>query len=269
MFAEARRQGRSLSWVIRRAWKAARGQDVSQLDLEPRRAVWREGTPAVGVTSDVFAPPVSDEAAYWIGLLMSDGCVHESGAIRVPLAGETPELLEKLQRFVGGGVIVRRGGVRPSWCYEVESVVLVRSLRRYGIVPRASRRVVASGGVENNRHFWRGMIDGDGWIGGMRGGKQRSLGLSSGSRELMEQFAAYVRSVYPDWHGGVVRMGSCWAVSLAGRSAVVLIRELYRNCTVASPRRMVLAREILLPIHRQSGRVTTTTPTTPIPTVGA
>lgn len=203
-----------------------------------------------------------EEAAYWIGMLMADGGIS-NGNVHLGLSEEKAEHLEAFARFIGaenvtynpGGQIIKwKSGhfsvARPSWHVSKHSKKVAEVLASYGVVERKSL-VACVRGLAYNRHFWRGVVDGDGWIctvaSKRRNGRVEirwATGICSGSEMFVKQFAEYVRSVCPDWRGKEVRPNS-WGVYLVGRNAARLVRVLYENCAVALPRKMKLAQFIM------------------------
>ena len=70
--------------------------------------------------------------------------------------------MEKFKKFIGSNksLYYNKGGVFISFY----SNRIVDKLAEYGIVIRKSKIAKVPEQLKNNRHFWRGMIDGDGWV---------------------------------------------------------------------------------------------------------
>lgn len=206
----------------------------------------------------------SEEAAYWVGFLMADGCVSHQGAtdkygwyVIVQISECDRSHLESLRDFLGAKaelrtVIESRGRTRPAVRLTVCSKPLADDLGRYGVVPRKAKTTRIQI-LENDRHFWRGVIDGDGCLrfatrknkktGGYYERKRPVLSVS-GSSLLMEQFVAFVRSIH-ETRVSVHASHGNWGVSLDGRAAIAVVKHLYDECQIALPRKLSLAREII------------------------
>jgi hypothetical protein len=108
--------------------------------------------------------------------------------------------------------------------------------------------------LENDRHFWRGVIDGDGSIGIYprklsNGGVRYVAWLSLiGSINLVTQFKAFLRcylqqevpNIFPAKLNSEV-----YGISLGDKRAVEAIRLLYDRSSIALERKLERARSIL------------------------
>ena len=113
---------------------------------------------------------LSSEAAYWIGFLLADGWVRDASKtpmLVVEIKGEDREHLEKLAQFIGFPGPIRqtyREDGRVSSAVHVSSNIICRDLALWGIVPRKTSITVVPPTLRNSKDFWRGLIDGDGWV---------------------------------------------------------------------------------------------------------
>jgi hypothetical protein len=93
-------------------------------------------------------------------------------------------------------------------------------------------------GLEHDRHFWRGVIDGDGWI---RPGR-RVIGLVTASPILRDQFLEYLDHTIGRRPTMSVRNdGTLFQLSLAGSNAAAAASLLYDGSTFALPRKRTAA----------------------------
>lgn len=116
------------------------------------------------VNEDAFDPlkATSMEYAYWLGFLLADGCVYGK-YLSVTLAAKDKEVLEKLRDFLGSTHPIRtrkEGSVR----LEIHSEKLTAALKSWHIVERKSLVATVPDSLKNSPDFWRGMIDGDGYV---------------------------------------------------------------------------------------------------------
>jgi len=207
---------------------------------------------------------ITEEAAYWIGFLMADGCITDRGHstyINLMLASKDAGHVEAFQRFLGSnhkiGLEKARGfaGSTGGSKLSVASKRLAAILARYGVVPRKSHTTKVIG-LEHNRDFWRGVVDGDGWVSIQHPKTLRHakpcVGLT-GSLELLTQFCTFVETIAPS-HVHPHPMHSIFSVSWLGRSALTVVRSLYTNCTISLPRKWEMAKRILIETH-DNGRI--------------
>jgi DNA-binding CsgD family transcriptional regulator len=93
-------------------------------------------------------------------------------------------------------------------------------------------------GLENNRHFWRGVVDGDGWMSPQR----RVIGLVTASPLLRDQFSAFLHETIGCVPTTSERNdGTPYQLSLSGSNAAALALLLYEGSTFALPRKRAAA----------------------------
>jgi hypothetical protein len=207
---------------------------------------------------DAFDEPLTPEARYWIGMLITDGCVTEQQGcpyIALMLQGRDRRHVEKLTEFLGStnaihdgisfdnGIVKSRDGQGfKSSKAAFRSKRLGDALARYGVVPRKSKTAKVIG-LEMDRDFWRGAIDGDGSLFFDKRGMP-TVALC-GSEFLVNQFAAYIKMVSPECVAKPHPATTIFAVSASGSHAYRVAEALYADCCVALDRKLEKAREIL------------------------
>jgi DNA invertase Pin-like site-specific DNA recombinase len=193
---------------------------------------------------------ITEDAAYWIGFLFADGCVFRgrSGAprVQVRLSEVDTGQLVKLRRFLGSTNVIgssppgNYGGYRSraSVCLTVNSQRLAERLLQMGRYegPIAPELVTS-------RHFWRGVVDGDGSIYTLKTGYY-GIGLV-GSQRLLDAFLGFLRERNLSGRMTVKPHKSIHGVSTAGHLAELIIDELYRNATTALARKAAAAGPII------------------------
>ena len=191
---------------------------------------------------DAFANcETEDVAAYWAGVLMSDGCVSRSLCVILTWKYSDVEHLKEFARFLGTdlpiAIVNRESGTDGR--LAVTSRSMCRDLAKYGIVERKAHTAKVSG-LEHSRHFWRGVIDGDGWV----GEKIQHVRLwphltLSGAQSLVSQFACFAKKIATNSSGKVVRGHGQynWQFALRGHYAVQVMKHLYRDGEVSMPRK--------------------------------
>jgi hypothetical protein len=210
----------------------------------------------VTINEEAFAT-INEESAYWIGFLMADGCVTDgrgpNGAkcITLRLALIDGDHVRAFARFLnyGGKVTEHTNQLGYKGVYvSVASNRLAADLASYGVVPRKSN-VAKVIGLEMDRHFWRGVIDGDGCVRRLKQNRikpQLPIIQFCGSKDIVEQFLAFARLVEPAVRSNCsVARGNHYHTSITGYAAWSVILSLYSDCTVSLPRKLHVACEIL------------------------
>jgi len=181
-------------------WKYRDPQTVAPL--------WRPSRRIYGL-DDCFFDVIDTEAkAYWLGFINADGCVIAGpvGArgdhryqLRVKLKESDAGHLRKLKADMASEspvYIVPQRGLAPAASEIVmSSAHLAESLIRLGVTPRKSLTATPWDGPEYlMRHYWRGMVDGDGTIVKHGGRRQWHLGFL-GSGAVVEAFRVWAVAV--------------------------------------------------------------------------
>lgn len=196
----------------------------------------------------------TEEKAYWLGFITADGCVAKGHLLTINLKAADAGHLEKLAVALSSDYPVRpsssgkpcAGVVR----WHANSIPLVHALGALGVTPRKSATAVPWDGPSDlMRHYWRGMVDGDGGM-SLRTQRRDTKPNSQwvvylcGSRACVEAFARWASEICgsraqprPTNHSK-----SCWEwVTGGNRMARLVVRELYGGCTVSLDRKQALA----------------------------
>lgn len=189
------------------------------------------------VNEDSFAT-ITPESAYWIGFLMADGCIATENHLQVELRERDKSHLEKLRTFLKSDHPLRQPPslkLRRAWRYGVRSEKIISDLMKYGIVRRKSLTCKVIG-LETNRNFWRGVIDGDGciYLNPRRGYWFLTV---CGSKPLMKQYLSFIMSITPT-KAGLLPQKNIWRVSLGGYHSAEILHFLYYNSCISLNRNM-------------------------------
>lgn len=207
---------------------------------------------------DAFKSPVDEDAAYWAGFLLADGCVsHRSGSpeLHLSLAEVDRGHVEKFKAFLGSGHKIRRvcpklrdGDFKsgPSVRFHVRSKRLVSDLAALGVSKRKTHTAIVCRELNSNRHTWRGVVDGDGAVFRRSVDRPEPVLDLCGSLSTMQQFSLWCWLVL----GGesppsVLPIGRIFRVKLTGIKARTVIGELYRDCSVSLDRKKTKSEELL------------------------
>lgn len=205
---------------------------------------------------------ITEESAYWIGFLMADGCLthrkryrNSDGEKEVHLSISERDRghVEAFRRFLGTSNTISRNtskgfpGSRPRCRISVTSPRLFDALAVYGVTPRKSLTAKVIG-LESNRDFWRGLVDGNGSI-----VNRRHLGgwagvMLVGSQYIIPQFSAYCATVIMEEPPAMTPHHSTegiFNICLSGERGISVVRSLYDGCTVALRRKWDAARQVI------------------------
>ena len=155
------------------------------------------------VKEDVFDVIDSEEKAYWLGFLYADGCLTpiKGGKkpryfIEIGIQASDKEHLEKFNRFLGANWKISYRKKTNSYRISVGNKHLYMGLIDKGCVPNKSLSLTFpnSDQVPTHliKHFVRGYIDGDGYIGikswNTKNGKHYGprLGITCGNSLFIE-----------------------------------------------------------------------------------
>lgn len=191
----------------------------------------------------------TEDAAYWAGFLMADGSVV-GNEIALVLSSKDRSHVENFRDFLRSDhALIDTGHATVRFSIRCEK--LVSDLARFGVVARKTHTAKAIL-VDRSPHFWRGVVDGDGSIGISRRGNSHLPRLELvGSKNLMLQFADFVRQTSPGCTATVKPHKSIYRVGLLGLHAGNVINKLYSCKGIALTRKANAALNIL-----RSGRNT-------------
>ncbi len=196
-----------------------------------------ESTRKYNLNHQAFSNIYDKNALYWAGFLMADGCLYipkiktktknKTTQRRVQLAIHKRDMthIYKWQKFLHTEMPPRPD--KNLFRLDVSSFELFNSLLKFGLTPNKSFTAKANKNVCMSTHFWRGVIDGDGFI-VLNKKNYPVLGLV-GSKQLMKQFLKFVRSVHPEYRGEVRKMHSIYIIRTSGIIAADLCKLLYTD----------------------------------------
>jgi hypothetical protein len=182
---------------------------------------------------------VQTEAGAWfLGLWMADGYLSLNASMSLALKDHDGAHLaavalglqeERVGLHRGLGQARVRVGVK--W--------FLPRLAALGITPGPKTgRERAPYGLEHHRHFWRGVVDGDGWISKER----RVIGLVTASAVLRDQFVGFLgRAIGCAPTLNDRNRGALYQLQLTGSNAAALASLLYAESIFALPRKRAAA----------------------------
>lgn len=186
---------------------------------------------------------LTEETFYWLGFLMADGCVTDK-TITIGLANKDRDQLEKFKKFVGGDQTIYTNLKNNSSSFAFRSNKIIKILNNHGIIRQKSLIATPSEICTNNKHFWRGVIDGDG---SLILSKNYPIIYLCGSENIIKNFANYSLNIIK--HKSFPRKKKnqkIWEINISGKFAKSIIFELYNNSSVFLNRKASLAKNILM-----------------------
>lgn len=167
------------------------------------------------------------DKAYWLGFIAADGSVHQNGQLlQINLKESDIDHLEKFKKVIDAdNEIYPMNGraVRLSlYCPQ-----MIEGLKFQGIGPAKSLTLKPSNllALELQRHYWRGMVDGDGSICKKRakrknGGYRKVWCISlNGTLEVVTAFREFLLTNLDVCSGSIEPHSSIWKASWAGTRA--------------------------------------------------
>jgi hypothetical protein len=202
---------------------------------------------------------LTEESGYWIGFLIADGNIcYKKGIPIIALHLKDIDLphLHKFREFVGSshkvGKYANRIWGNASNSISFSSERMANALGKYGFVPRKCFTAEIKGEVQNNRHVWRGVIDGDGSLGvyerkNLNGTIRRVPYISlTGTKIVCLQFRSFLeKELCERMPPSVIFYKRSYLFMLSDYRAVKAINLLYSDCTIALERKLQKALKIM------------------------
>lgn len=201
------------------------------------------------INRDAFKDLNTEESAYYFGWLITDGNISDSGRVSLQVQRKDEQIILNFQKYIGLSRDVfrrsrkdsRTGNTYHSTETYFSDVVINSRLTELGMEPRKSMREVCPDIYKFNRHFWRGVLEGDGWI--VSKGRGYGCGIV-GSESLLKDFENYCKSI------GVSKMKitkqTCGLFQCAVKNrhdSLIILRELYKDTELVLPRKYGIFKE--------------------------
>ena len=116
------------------------------------------------LNEDYFNTIDTKEKAYWIGLILADGCVYNN-SLQISLQENDKYILELLQNDLGLQNHIKIFN-KEYFRFDIGSKKICNDLKQYGIVPNKTMSLNFPQNIpkEFQTHLLRGMFDGDGGL---------------------------------------------------------------------------------------------------------
>ncbi len=187
----------------------------------------------------------TEEKAYWIGFLTADGCITKGKQ-----SGDSPRVTINLGKQDYGHLVKFKQALQAtqkisesehSCSFTIYSTEMVKDLAMHGILPRktfSTKPVQIAPNLE--RHYWRGVIDGDGTF-SKNGGEMRLYG----DYDVVVSFQSFVLSHCSQVHGKILKADNICNFMIKKQATHCMLEILYGNATVFLDRKFERAQKIL------------------------
>ena len=119
------------------------------------------------INTDCFKEIVTEGEAYFLGLLITDGCILDNNQVTLSLQKEDAYILNEFNKITNNQNTIKFGKGRHSNMAEAhfKNYDIAKNLAQYGCVPRKTF-IAHLPNIRHDlmRHMIRGLIDGDGSI---------------------------------------------------------------------------------------------------------
>jgi DNA-binding transcriptional regulator WhiA len=181
----------------------------------------------------------TDEQAYWLGWLASDGCLHKTRNkywdISLLLKSSDKMLITRFAKFIGAkNIIYRPVSKGEGYQARISSEIMANRLIELGITERKSHSIKIHKSLENNALFWRGVFEGDGSINNKICNKAKDnyfrIELATASYEFAKQWCNFLN--ISETFIYVNKTRSCYKVLTQKQSEVLrVLKILYKDST--------------------------------------
>lgn len=225
--------------TVRNNYKKSCGCDMSEILRASRGFTLNE---------TVFET-ITDNSAYWLGFLLADGNVSKN-TVAINLKTSDTKHLEKFRDFVGGNQAISVAKDPRVSRYAFGSKKITADLADWWIVPAKSYTAKPHPELLMNRHFWRGLVDGDGSV----RLKNRSVMLC-GTEDVCKGFLEFAKTIIQTEAKVAKVKENLWVIRITcGRpDSVKLIESLYLGADTYLDRKYEDAVKIIGIVERGRG----------------
>jgi len=194
--------------------------------------------------NNLFEKADTEEKAYWLGFLYADGCIHKRG-IRIALSIVDEEHIKKINNF-----FLNKGKIsylkekffnsknkdymcREQVVFELHDVTSLEFLSKYGFCE--NKTIYGKLNMQNipfnlQKHFWRGMIDGDGSIYYNEETKRGGMQLT-GSYDTLLNFQKFIKKTL-NKDKNITKDKTIFTIKLRENLSKELCKILYKNSNI-------------------------------------
>lgn len=207
------------------------------------------------INPECFTDFNEESALYWYGFLLADGCLH-NGIVSLSLKPSDKYMVELFKEYVGSTGNVRdvkvfnkQVGKTYKFCsFSVKDIYLEKRLVEQGFAPRKSTKEVPPPFLTDtitDRHFWRGVVDGDGYI--RKDVNNPEINLV-GSLVLLESFRKFCEAVTDVKRDKLIRQRSnseLYMMSYCGVEAIKVMSVVWSDYSLCLKRKEEIVKSVI------------------------
>lgn len=197
----------------------------------------------------------TEEKAYFLGMLMADGCVrqHKEWTPTITLELIDLDVIEKFKRAVNADSTITKStrdrweNENPTYTIVVRSAQMVKALHKHGVVKNKTyitsslHRTIPP---ELSQHYLRGLVDGDGSLYNSNG--RWFLAITNGHVSFLEDVQDWLQNLVPTLGRVKTYDGKTVArITYSGKTAKKVCEALYSDSTIHMNRKKKLANKLV------------------------
>lgn len=215
----------------------------------------RHGT----LNEDRFAKIDDEESAYWLGFLYADGSISPRGGIRLRLKASDAPTIQAFADYMETSNNLHRD--RDLIGVSIGSRQVAANLAQWNVVPNMMHTATPPTlDWDLQRHFWRGVFDGDGSF-GVNSSSGNWVADMTGTIETTTAYTEYLDKALgiglrkcsrkgprlnTSWNGKQYMSHGSWSVKFHGnRIAPKVAHHFYHDAKVFLPRKMALYQKMV------------------------
>jgi len=200
------------------------------------------GRPRKYSLNQEYFDAINGNSAYVIGLIMADGTIRNDRFSISAKAGDS-EFLSTIAESLGSNRPIQyvehiHGNVARL---VVNSSKMSARLAYYGIHSPRTWTARTHADLFLNRHYWRGVIDGDGSL--CNGKRGRNILRLVGSESICSDFLIFCRMNDVGMFSSVCHHKTIYTVCLNGPQALAIAEILYGGADLYLPRKMRIVQQ--------------------------
>lgn len=202
--------------------------------------------------TSLFNEISSEEEAYWIGFLFADGNVYtKNGKSCISLSLIDMDHIDKFKSFIGVDNNIYKTS-NGSYTYQFSSFEICQNLKKYGIVDQKSKNGIIETNFDSKYliHFWRGVIDGDGWVLIKRFKSRNKIRIQPtigicGTLDTCEKFINFLNKKNIKFNSKIRDHKSIKKIQFSDKVAISIIELLYKESNIHLNRKKDISTKIL------------------------
>lgn len=184
------------------------------------------------INTNIFEVVDTEEKAYWLGFLYADGYVsNKTNHIELALALKDEKHIKKFCLFINYQGTINKNEERVRISFQNKK--MKNDLIKLGCTPNKSLTIKfpQENVIPNKliKHFVRGYMDGDGYIGWHQNGFGR-LGICSGSKIFLQELVNVM-----NWKQNKItqdKRSNTYSIEWAGYPVYNMLSDLYENAQI-------------------------------------